>query len=282
MAISKPHRSTKAGGEVLFDEASAIAAIAAGADYHGAMMALLGKWAVKGVLMVEARAKIISAFEAAPEKTRRPEWKNRVADIDRCLTWVYGKRVEDEVRVETQTLQLREEADVDNPDTAIPTAARSGSEGEGVVSLIDRMNERYALTYLGGKAVVVDMGVDQLEFRTVQGFRDMNRNVLVGNVPFGSWWLDHPNRRTCDLGVGFYPGGHAPRGMINLFRGLAVTPAPEADCRLIIDYLREVVAGGLVVATVLTLIVTPAMLMLGEKRGKRHQPTPAVDLPQPA
>jgi multidrug efflux pump len=40
--------------------------------------------------------------------------------------------------------------------------------------------------------------------------------------------------------------------------------------------LSSAIAGGLVIATVLTLIVTPAMLMLGEKRAKRNLPTEAV------
>ena len=34
--------------------------------------------------------------------------------------------------------------------------------------------------------------------------------------------------------------------------------------------LSSAIAGGLIIATLLTLIVTPAMLMLGEKRGTRH------------
>lgn len=37
--------------------------------------------------------------------------------------------------------------------------------------------------------------------------------------------------------------------------------------------LSSAIAGGLVIATVLTLIVTPAMLMLGEKKTRRAQPT---------
>ncbi|UYP69490.1 efflux RND transporter permease subunit [Thalassobacter stenotrophicus] len=40
--------------------------------------------------------------------------------------------------------------------------------------------------------------------------------------------------------------------------------------------LSSAIAGGLVIATVLTLIVTPAMLMLGEKRAKRNLPTERV------
>jgi len=33
--------------------------------------------------------------------------------------------------------------------------------------------------------------------------------------------------------------------------------------------LSSAIAGGLIVATILTLLVTPAMLMLGEKRANR-------------
>ena len=40
--------------------------------------------------------------------------------------------------------------------------------------------------------------------------------------------------------------------------------------------LSSAIAGGLVIATVLTLVVTPAMLMLGEKRVKRSLPAEAV------
>ncbi|MEL6690676.1 MAG: efflux RND transporter permease subunit, partial [Pseudomonadota bacterium] len=43
--------------------------------------------------------------------------------------------------------------------------------------------------------------------------------------------------------------------------------------------LSSAIAGGLVVATVLTLIVTPAMLMLTEKRAKRADPTGAPAVP---
>ena len=41
--------------------------------------------------------------------------------------------------------------------------------------------------------------------------------------------------------------------------------------------LSSAIAGGLVVATVLTLIVTPAMLMLGEKRVQRARPAPMAE-----
>ncbi|SEN78097.1 multidrug efflux pump [Loktanella fryxellensis] len=41
--------------------------------------------------------------------------------------------------------------------------------------------------------------------------------------------------------------------------------------------LSAAIAGGLVVATILTLIVTPAMLMLGERKATRAQPTPRAD-----
>jgi multidrug efflux pump len=46
--------------------------------------------------------------------------------------------------------------------------------------------------------------------------------------------------------------------------------------------LSSAIAGGLVIATVLTLIVTPAMLMLGEKKAKRAQSSDARAIPNPA
>jgi multidrug efflux pump len=46
--------------------------------------------------------------------------------------------------------------------------------------------------------------------------------------------------------------------------------------------LSSAIAGGLVIATVLTLIVTPAMLMLGEKKAKRSKPTLPIGEVEPA
>ncbi|MFX0542168.1 efflux RND transporter permease subunit [Roseovarius sp. S4756] len=46
--------------------------------------------------------------------------------------------------------------------------------------------------------------------------------------------------------------------------------------------LSSAIAGGLVIATVLTLIVTPAMLMLGEKIARRAQPAGKAATEQPA
>ncbi|WP_099827416.1 efflux RND transporter permease subunit [Oceaniglobus indicus] len=46
--------------------------------------------------------------------------------------------------------------------------------------------------------------------------------------------------------------------------------------------LSSAIAGGLVIATVLTLIVTPSMLMLGEKKARRAQASPGVAKPETA
>ncbi|MBO9439369.1 efflux RND transporter permease subunit [Sulfitobacter sp. KE29] len=58
---------------------------------------------------------------------------------------------------------------------------------------------------------------------------------------------------------------------INFFTREIVYGAPSTQWW---TELSSAIAGGLVVATVLTLVVTPAMLMLGEKKAKRAKPTP--------
>ncbi|MFG6517975.1 efflux RND transporter permease subunit [Sulfitobacter sp. 1A13496] len=57
---------------------------------------------------------------------------------------------------------------------------------------------------------------------------------------------------------------------INFFTREIVYGAPSTQWW---TELSSAIAGGLVVATVLTLVVTPAMLMLGEKKAKRAEPT---------
>jgi multidrug efflux pump len=63
---------------------------------------------------------------------------------------------------------------------------------------------------------------------------------------------------------------------INFFTREIVYGAPSTQWW---TELSSAIAGGLVVATVLTLIVTPAMLMLGEKRKTRHLPTSPAAVP---
>ena len=58
---------------------------------------------------------------------------------------------------------------------------------------------------------------------------------------------------------------------INFFTREIVYGAPSTQWW---TELSSAIAGGLVVATVLTLVVTPAMLMLGEKKASRAEPTP--------
>ncbi|SDF22026.1 efflux RND transporter permease subunit [Sulfitobacter delicatus] len=58
---------------------------------------------------------------------------------------------------------------------------------------------------------------------------------------------------------------------INFFTREIVYGAPSTQWW---TELSSAIAGGLVIATVLTLVVTPAMLMLGEKKATRNQPTP--------
>ncbi|WP_322890271.1 MULTISPECIES: efflux RND transporter permease subunit [unclassified Yoonia] len=60
---------------------------------------------------------------------------------------------------------------------------------------------------------------------------------------------------------------------INFFTREIVYGAPSTQWW---TELSSAIAGGLVFATVLTLLVTPAMLMLGEKRAKRHLPNTAL------
>lgn len=58
---------------------------------------------------------------------------------------------------------------------------------------------------------------------------------------------------------------------INFFTREIVYGAPSTQWW---TELSSAIAGGLIVATILTLVVTPAMLMLGEKRANRAVPTP--------
>lgn len=72
------------------DEPALLAEITTGASYHAASVRLLGRWARIGVAFMDARARIMAAFETIPESARDARWKTRYGDLDRCLEDIYG------------------------------------------------------------------------------------------------------------------------------------------------------------------------------------------------
>jgi len=94
--MSKPDTGTKttANGERVagpMDDAALLAQITTGTSYHEATVRLLGRWARDGVPLMEARERLLDAFDAVFPADRDARWKARRADIDRCLEDIYGK-----------------------------------------------------------------------------------------------------------------------------------------------------------------------------------------------
>lgn len=72
------------------DETALLAEITSGASYHMASVRLLGRWARTGVAYMDARRRLLAAFDAVPEAEKEGRWKVRYDDIDRCLEDIYG------------------------------------------------------------------------------------------------------------------------------------------------------------------------------------------------
>lgn len=73
------------------DEAAMLAEIISGKKFHTAAIRLLGRWAFKGVPMLEARQRLVDAFEQVFPPDRDDRWRRRFADIERCVADVYAK-----------------------------------------------------------------------------------------------------------------------------------------------------------------------------------------------
>lgn len=73
------------------DVAQLLAEIVSGEAYHQACVRLAGVWARGGVPYMDARKRLLDAFDAVPEAERDERWKGRRADVDRCLEDIYGK-----------------------------------------------------------------------------------------------------------------------------------------------------------------------------------------------
>jgi hypothetical protein len=81
-----------AGGPV--DEATLLEQIRTGASYHTPSITLLGLWANRGASMMEAKQRLLHAFETVFPPDRDARWHARVAEIPRLLGYVWGKQAE--------------------------------------------------------------------------------------------------------------------------------------------------------------------------------------------
>lgn len=135
-----------------------------------------------------------------------------------------------------------------------------GTEQE-FAEAVARLNEKYAVTMLGGTAVVIDQtGVDFngnpcdsfvripecVRYHSNDTFLVTNNNgkgltTITRRNVFKSW-LNSPDRKSFD-GVIFHPGSNAPANCYNLWRGFAIEPI-AGDCSLFWNHLQEVICDG--------------------------------------
>jgi hypothetical protein len=122
------------------------------------------------------------------------------------------------------------------------------------------MNARHFVTNVLGKTVV---GTERdrfgrqlpLQWSSFAHLREKysNRTVRVPGkttdgkpswkeVPLGTWWLNHPDRRQYDQ-VGYWPKQTAPDGAFNLWRGFTVSPKP-GDWGVMQEHIRDNICRG--------------------------------------
>jgi putative DNA primase/helicase len=93
------------------DEAALMAEIVSGTSFHTAAVRLLGRWAFLGVPMVEARKRLVDAFESVFPPDRDERWQRRYADIDRCVEDVYGREAKKRDEAEQEQRPKPEQQD---------------------------------------------------------------------------------------------------------------------------------------------------------------------------
>jgi phage/plasmid primase-like uncharacterized protein len=126
----------------------------------------------------------------------------------------------------------------------------SGSVGGGAAKQIEpviaKLNETYALVIIGDKSMVMKSRGDEIDFLTVDTFKQWfaNQHVTVGNknVPLGQYWLTHADRRQYH-GLGFWPKSEPPAGYYNLWRGFSVKPV-KGHCAKFLHHLKVNVCRG--------------------------------------
>jgi hypothetical protein len=142
---------------------------------------------------------------------------------------------------------------------AIISSILGSAEDCAVREVVDRFNGMYCVVNEGGKAVVFQQGFDPvLKRRRLDRLSPadlrllyLNERIQVGVNKDGSpamkgvadVWLHHAERRQFIHGVTFDPARQVRLGVLNLWEGYAVTPAP-GDWSLMRGHIQHVVCDG--------------------------------------
>jgi hypothetical protein len=76
------------------DEVALLEEIRSGDNYHQASVRLLGRWALTGMPLMQARQQLVDAMEAVLPADRDARWQARRDDVDRCVADIYGSEAE--------------------------------------------------------------------------------------------------------------------------------------------------------------------------------------------
>ena len=108
IAIGKPNGGGNGhapnGHSRPIDEAALSEDIVSGKTYHRSAIRLVGYWAMLGVPLLDAKARLEALFDSVPEDKRDQKWRARRRDIKRSLDYVYGKEAgkEDEAATDDE------------------------------------------------------------------------------------------------------------------------------------------------------------------------------------
>jgi len=246
------------------DEAELLRQITNGKSYHLPCTRLLGRWARQGIPYMDARANLLCAFDSVFPPDMDARWEARRADVDRCLDDIYGKQAKArDARTNGQPPPKPATTaphDAHKADAAEPQPdAEPSDPNPTITAVIDRFNKLYAVLNEAGKAIVLQRGYDAVMRRRVfyrMAPADlktlyMNERVQVGTDDKGNAvtrstatvWLNHPARRQFIHGVTFDPTNQAQTGVLNLWEGYTVQPAP-GDWSRLHSHILDIICGG--------------------------------------
>ena len=122
-------------------------------------------------------------------------------------------------------------------------------------ALVAELNADHAVVCHGGKTVIAHfgrdaaLGRDRIDYMDERSFDLALRGRIVADPVTGKpaqlakVWAAHPDRREYLNGVTFAPGSETPPGVLNLWRGFAVEPAP-GDWSRLRSHIHDNVCSG--------------------------------------
>ncbi|MTI12256.1 DUF5906 domain-containing protein [Sansalvadorimonas verongulae] len=133
----------------------------------------------------------------------------------------------------------------------VPELINGRNLSEVELKRLKAMNKKFCHTVVGGRHVIATTKYcpitgEATAFEPIDQFKNyFHHRASVADLNVGTAWIRWAGKNRRLGGITFQPNlEKCPEAVFNLWRGFAVSPAPDGDCKVYLDHLFRVICGS--------------------------------------